>query len=78
MNLPWFKRIGIFYIPITIIGWLMFLAGIACSVYVFLQVDSKSHSVSDTLINFVFDLLIIGAFYSLLAYMTSRTSKKRM
>ncbi len=75
MNLPWFKLIGIFFIPITIIGWIILLAGVAYAVYVFIDIDSRSHSVSDTLINFVFNLLIIGAVYSLIAFLTSRTAR---
>jgi hypothetical protein len=61
MKFPWFKRIGIFF---------------AFAVYSFLDIDGKSHSVSDTLMNFVFMLLIIGAIYSLIAYLTSRVWKK--
>jgi len=75
MNLPWFKRIGIFFIPTSVIGWLMLLGGLAYAVYVFIDIDSRSHSVSDTLINFVFNLLIISAVYSLIAFLTSRTVK---
>jgi hypothetical protein len=74
MNLPWFKRIGIFFIPTAIIGWLLLLGGLAYAVYVFIDIDSRSHSVSDTLINFVFNLLVIGAVYSLIAFLTSRTA----
>jgi hypothetical protein len=77
MNLPWFKRFGIFFIPKAIIGWLLLLVGLAYAVYVFIDIDSRSHSVSDTLINFVFNLLIIGAVYSLIAFLTSRTEKKQ-
>lgn len=75
MNLPWFKRIGIFFIPISIIGWIILLGGLAFAVYIFIDIDSRSHSASDTLINFVFYLLIIGAVYSFIAYLTSRISK---
>ncbi len=75
MNLPWFKRIGIFFIPTTIVGWLILIGGVAYAVYVFIDIDSRSHSVSDTLINFVFNLLIIGSVYSIIAFLTSRTSK---
>jgi hypothetical protein len=73
MNLPWFRRTGIFFIPVNLIGWIILLAGIAYAVYVFLDIDSRSHSVSDTLMNFVFNLLIIGAVYSLIAFLTSRS-----
>ena len=47
-------------------GWLLLLAGVAYAIYLFIDIDSRSHSVSDTLINFVFNLLIIGAVYSLI------------
>jgi len=76
MNLPWFKRIEIFFIPTLVIGWLIALGGFAYAVYTFIDIDSRSHSVSDTLMNFVFRLLIIGAVYSLIAYFTSRKSEK--
>jgi drug/metabolite transporter (DMT)-like permease len=75
MNLPWFKRNGMFFIPVTVVGWLIVLAGLIYSVYIFIDIDSTSHSVSDTLIIFVLNLLIIGAVYSLIGYLTSRTPK---
>jgi hypothetical protein len=76
MNFPWFKRIGIFFIPANFIGWIIFVFGIVFAIYSFLDIDGRSHSVSDTLMNFVFMLLIIGAVYSLIAYATSRGTKK--
>jgi len=75
MNLPWFKRIGIFFIPITIMGWLLLVAGIAYAVYLFIDIDSRSHSVSDTLINFVFNLFVLWVVYSLGAFLTSKAPK---
>ena len=71
MNLPWFKRIGIFYVPVSFVGWLILLCSIAYAIYVFIDIDSRSHSVSDTLINFVFNGLIIAAVYSLIAFFAS-------
>ena len=73
MNFPWFKRTGIFFIPSSFIGWIIFVFGIVFAVWSFLDIDGRSHSVSDTLMNFVFMLLIIGAVYSLIGYLTSRT-----
>ena len=73
MSFPWFKRSSIFYIPKSFPGWLVFLAAISFSVYTFIDIDSHSHSVSDTLINFVFILLIIGGIYTLIAYLANRT-----
>ena len=72
MNLPWFKRTGIFFQPITLMGWVILIVGLAYAVYVFIDIDNRSHSVSDTLINFVFNLLIIGAVYSFIAFLTCR------
>lgn len=76
MNFPWFKRTGIFFVPVSIAGWLILVAGLAFAVYSFMDIDSRSHSSSDTLMNFAFMLLIIGAVYSLIAYATSRVIKK--
>ena len=76
MKLPWFKRIGIFFIPITLIGWIFLASAIAYAVYLFIDIDSRSHSVSDTMMNFVFNLLIIYVVYSLVAFPASRSTKK--
>ena len=77
MKFPWFRHIGIIYFPKNFPGWIILLAGIAYSVYAFIDIDSRSHSVSDTLMNFVFRLLIVGAVYTLVAYLTSRSPKKK-
>jgi hypothetical protein len=76
MKFPWFKRFGLFFLPASLIGWIILVFGILFAVYSFLDIDGRSHSVSDTLMNFVFILLIIGAVYSLIGYLTSRTFKK--
>ena len=52
-------------------GWIVSLAGIIIAVYMFIDIDSRYHSVSDTLRNFVFIPLIIWAVYSLIAVLTS-------
>jgi hypothetical protein len=75
MRLPWFKRTGLFFIPAGIPGYIITLSAVAYAVYVFIDIDSRSHSVSDTLINFVFNLLLIGLIYTLIAYFTSLKSK---
>jgi hypothetical protein len=76
MKFPWFKRNGIFFIPTTVAGWIILLAGMAFAVYSFIDIDSRSHSNSDTLMNFMFMCLIIGAVYSVIAYATSRVRKR--
>jgi hypothetical protein len=75
IKLLWFKRVGIFFIPSTLMGWTILLAAVVYAVYIFLDIDSRSHSASDTLMNFAFNLVIIGAVYSLIAFFTSPGKK---
>jgi uncharacterized membrane protein len=77
MKFPWFKRIGFLFIPASPIGWFILVIGIVYAVNVFIKVDNRSHSASDTLINFVFNLLIVGAVYSLISFLTSRKTKHK-
>lgn len=76
MNLPWFRRVGIFFIPVSLTGWLILSAGICYAVYSFMDIDGRSHSVSDTLSNFAIKFFLIGVFYTLIAFLTSRPSRK--
>jgi hypothetical protein len=71
LKLPWFRQSGILFIPTSNIGWLIALITLIYSGYTFIDIDSRSHSVSDTSMNFVFNLLVIGAVYSAIAYLTS-------
>lgn len=75
MKLPWFKQKGIFFVPVTFVGWIILLAGLVYAIYVFRDIDSRSHSASDTLMNFVFNLLIIATVYTVIAMLTSRSPK---
>lgn len=70
MKLNWFKRKGLIYLPVSVIGWIILIIALAYAVYEFIDIDSRSHSVSDTLINFVFNLLFIGLIYTVIAYLT--------
>jgi hypothetical protein len=72
MKLFWFNRYGIFFLPKNFTGWLIFLAALVYAIYLFIEIDSRSHSVSDTLINWVFNCLLIGLVYTLIAYFTSK------
>jgi hypothetical protein len=49
MKNPWFKRLGWFYFPISLPGMVITLGALAFCAQVFLAIDRKSHSVSDTL-----------------------------
>jgi hypothetical protein len=70
MKLNWFTRKGLIYWPASIFGWIILVIAVICAIYTFIDIDGRSHSVSDTLINFVFNLLIIGVVYSIIAYCT--------
>ncbi|MDB4918429.1 hypothetical protein [Mucilaginibacter sp.] len=72
MKLNWFTRKGIIYWPASVIGWVILVIAAAYAIYTFIDIDSHSHSVSDTLTNFVFNLLLIGLVYTIIAYFTER------
>ncbi len=73
--MEFFKRKGIFFIPVSLIGWLIFTLAVIYAVYNFIDIDSHSHSVSDTLINWVFNCLIIGVVYSVIGAFTQQKEK---
>jgi hypothetical protein len=78
MKLQWFKRKGIIFIPESFTGWAIMLIGIIYAIYIFIDIDSRSHSVSDTLRPFFIYLLLIGFAYTLIAFLTSSgTTDKR-
>jgi hypothetical protein len=49
MKTQWFKRLGWFYLPISLPGIVIILAALTFCAQVFFAIDRKSHSVSDTL-----------------------------
>ncbi|MEO6977318.1 MAG: hypothetical protein ABI113_03035 [Mucilaginibacter sp.] len=75
MKLNWFTRKGIIYWPASIAGWVILVLAAAFAIYTFIDIDSRSHSVSDTLTNFVFNLLMIGLAYTIIAYFTEARRK---
>jgi hypothetical protein len=48
MNENWFKRLGWFYMPVSVPGVVVWLLAAAFCVTVVTAVDRHSHSVSDT------------------------------
>ncbi|MDR3696711.1 hypothetical protein [Mucilaginibacter sp.] len=70
MKLNWFTRTGIIYRPASVVGWVILVIAAAYAVYTFIDIDSRSHSGSDTMINFVFNVLLIGLIYTIIAYFT--------
>ena len=72
MKLNWFIRKGIFFLPYSIVGWSIFILAVVYVVYLFIDIDSRSHSASDTLINWVFNCLMVGLGYSLIGFFTEK------
>ncbi|HVU94099.1 MAG TPA: hypothetical protein VHE34_02705 [Puia sp.] len=74
MKFPWFQRLGVLFVPVRAAGWVLLAAALAYLAATFVQIDGHSHSVSDTLMNWMFRVLITGAVYSTIAWLTSRRS----
>ncbi|MGH7994211.1 MAG: hypothetical protein ACREDQ_11885 [Limisphaerales bacterium] len=68
-----FKRLGWFYLPVSLPGIIITLAALAFCAQVFLAVDRKSHSVSDTLYG-VYPFF--ATVFLLLDWIAGRTSDK--
>jgi len=49
MKTAWFKRVGWFYLPVSLPGGVITLASLAFCAQVFMAVGRHSHSASDTL-----------------------------
>jgi len=47
--MSWFKPVGLFSRPVSVAGWIFTVAPAAFCIHIFLFVDARSHSVSDTL-----------------------------
>jgi hypothetical protein len=45
----WFEPFGLFFRPVSIAGWILSVLALAFCAHIFLFVDDKSHSVSDTI-----------------------------
>ena len=45
----WFKPVGILFVPVSLMGWLISLSAVAFCGQVFWAIDRHSHSASDTL-----------------------------
>jgi len=73
MKIQWFKRLGWFHVPVSLPGIIISLAVLAFCVQVFLAIDHKSHSVSDTLYNF---FPFFAGTFLLFDWVADRTSDK--
>ncbi len=73
MKTPWFKRLGWFYLPVSPPGVVITLAALAFCAQVFLAIDRKSHSATDTLYG-VFPFFACA--FLLFDWLAGRTSDK--
>ncbi len=70
----WFQPLGFIYVPVSIMGCVITVVATAFCLNVFLAVDARSHSVSDTLYG-VFPFW--GPTFLLWAFVAERTSRAR-
>jgi len=69
--MSWFKRIGWFHVPSSAAGVIITLMAIVFCAQVFLAIDRRSHSISDTLYG-VFPFFVCT--FLMLDWIASRTS----
>lgn len=72
MRFPWFRKYGLLCLPVTAMGWIVVLAFAAFTVFLFMDIDSRSHSASDTLRPFAVDLVLLFIVYSFIGFLTGR------
>lgn len=68
-----FKKIGWVYVPMNAIGWLITALTFLLCGWVFFVIDRHSHSVSDTLWNF---LPYAVSFFTIRHWVASNTSEE--
>ena len=73
MKTQWLKRLGWFFLPVSLPGVVIALAALAFCAQVFFAVDRKSHSVSATLYG-VFPFFACA--FLLFDWLAGRTSNK--
>ena len=73
MKNNWFKRLGWFHVPVSIPGVFATLVTLAFCVQVFIAIDRRSHSASDTLYG-IFPYFACA--FLLLNWLASNTSRQ--
>lgn len=74
MRPRWFRRFGWGYRPVSLEGWAIVVVLVALCVWVFVAVDRRSHSASDTLIGV---LPYVAVFVGLAGWVAAHTSEER-
>jgi hypothetical protein len=74
MNFNWFKKAGIIFIPISVIGVVLYFLTLGFCVTVFTAIDRHSHSNSDTLYG-IFPFFVSA--FTILYWIAANTSGKK-
>lgn len=73
MKKNWFKEWGWLYRPVSLPGWIVIIAIAAFCIHIFLFIDGRSHSVSDTLYG-IFPFVVPA--FGIFLWIASKTSEK--
>ena len=68
----WFTRRGIFFVPSSPIGWAIIVVAIGYLVYAFIEINTHSHSMSDALVSWIFNVVLIFAALYGVAWMSTK------
>lgn len=71
-----FRRHGWLAIPTGWAGWFVILLFAGFAIYSFLEIDERSHSVSDTLMNFAFRVLLMAIAYAVVGRLLSSSTEE--
>ena len=69
MSAPLFNRTGMIFWPRHFFSCLLLLCFLGYAIWSFIDIDRRSHSVSDTLINWVFNVVIAAIAYTIIAFL---------
>jgi hypothetical protein len=73
METIWFRKKGLLFIPISLIGIILYLFTLAFCINVFIAIDRHSHSNSDTLYG-IFPFVVSA--FTILFWIAANTSEK--
>lgn len=73
MKTIWFKKIGLAYLPVHFMGFIISLMAIGISVWFFIAIDRHSHSASDTLTTFFVYFTCVAFWWKWIAEKTSNS-----
>ncbi|MFI5222353.1 MAG: hypothetical protein ACHQK8_08515 [Bacteroidia bacterium] len=71
-----FTKKRIFFLPSSVLAWVALGSSAAYLVYEFVEIDTDSHSASDTLINFAYHVILVWSLYSVFAMLALLMTNK--